>query len=48
MTGYETTDESGQAAVGSIALAPGAAGLDHWCFGGWGVDLWVGRVTRPH
>ena len=23
-------------------------GLDHWLFGGWAVDLWVGRVTRPH
>ena len=24
------------------------AGVDHWLFGGWGVDFLVGRVTRPH
>lgn len=23
-------------------------GIDHWLFGGWAVDFWVGRVTRPH
>ena len=22
--------------------------VDHWLFGGWGVDFLVGRVTRPH
>nr|WP_170955517.1 hypothetical protein [Ornithinimicrobium cerasi] len=22
--------------------------MDHWFFGGWAVDLWVGRLTRPH
>jgi hypothetical protein len=25
-----------------------AANLEHWFFGGWAVDLWVGRLTRPH
>lgn len=23
-------------------------GIDHWLFGGWGVDFLVGSVTRPH
>ena len=23
-------------------------GLEHWFFGGWAVDLWAGRPTRPH
>ena len=22
--------------------------MEHWFFGGWAVDLWVGRPTRPH
>jgi hypothetical protein len=22
--------------------------LDYWVFGGWAVDLYAGRVTRPH
>ena len=25
-----------------------AARLDYWLFGGWAVDFYVGRVTRPH
>ena len=48
MTGAGAADDAGLAAVGSVAAALDAAGLDHWCFGGWGVDLWVGRVTRTH
>ena len=24
------------------------AGIEHWLFGGWAVDFWVGEVTRPH
>ena len=34
--------------VGSASDALVAAGLEHWFFGGWAVDLWVGRPTRPH
>ena len=34
--------------VGSAADALEGAGLEHWFFGGWAVDLWVGRLTRPH
>ena len=36
------------AALAGAADALDSAGLDHWFFGGWAVDLWVGRVTRPH
>ena len=35
-------------ALRSAAVALEGAGLDHWFFGGWAVDLWVGRLTRPH
>ena len=24
------------------------AGVDHWLFGGWAVDFYAGRITRPH
>src|SRR5690242_4472858 len=24
------------------------AGIHHWLFGGWAVDLLVGEITRPH
>ena len=36
------------AGLASVAAALDAAGLEHWFFGGWAVDLWVGRVTRAH
>ena len=36
------------AAIESLDQALRAAGLDYWLFGGWGVDFWVGRVTRDH
>ena len=36
------------AALAGAADALDSAGLEHWFFGGWAVDLWVGRVTRPH
>lgn len=34
--------------VASVSRALDAAGLEHWFFGGWAVDVWVGRPTRPH
>ena len=34
--------------VGSASDALDRAGLEHWFFGGWAVDLWAGRLTRPH
>ena len=36
------------AAIASLSRALEAAGIEHWLFGGWGVDLWVGEITRPH
>jgi hypothetical protein len=36
------------AALASAADAMDSAGLEHWFFGGWAVDLWVGRQTRAH
>ena len=44
----ESDDEHGLAALGSAARALEEAGLEHWFFGGWAVDVWVGRLTRPH
>lgn len=45
----ESADYSrGLDALESAAMALEGAGLDHWFFGGWAVDLWVGRLTRPH
>jgi hypothetical protein len=40
--------ERGLAALGSASRALDAANVEHWLFGGWAVDLWVGRLTRPH
>jgi len=36
------------AALASASDALDSAGLEHWFFGGWAVDLWVGRLTRSH
>src|SRR5688500_797194 len=45
----ESADYSrGLDALRSAAVALEAAEVDHWFFGGWAVDLWVGRLTRPH
>lgn len=38
----------GLSMVESASSALDAADLEHWFFGGWAVDLWVGRPTRPH
>ena len=38
----------GLAALGSVAKAFDSAEIEYWFFGGWAVDLWVGRLTRPH
>lgn len=42
-----TPDEQ-LAAIASLDAALTDAGIDYWLFGGWGVDLWVGEVTRRH
>lgn len=36
------------AAIGHVNRLLDAAGVDHWLFGGWAVDFWTGRLTRPH
>jgi len=36
------------AALADVASAFDVAGIDHWLFGGWAVDLHAGRVTREH
>jgi hypothetical protein len=36
------------AALANAADALESAGLEHWFFGGWAVDLWAGRQTRAH
>ena len=48
MTRPLTEYERGLAALGSASGALEAAHLEHWFFGGWAADLWVGRLTRPH
>ncbi len=48
MTEQPTDYSRGLAALGSAARALEAAEVEHWFFGGWAVDLWVGRPTRPH
>ncbi|HYO33337.1 MAG TPA: hypothetical protein VES21_10850, partial [Nocardioidaceae bacterium] len=48
MTQQSMDDARGMAALGSAASALGAAELEYWLFGGWAVDVWVGRLTRPH
>ena len=48
MTEQRGEYERGLAALISAAGALDAANLEHWLFGGWAVDLWVGRLTRSH
>ena len=48
MTRHSTEYERGLEALRSASSALDAADLEHWFFGGWAVDLWVGRLTRPH
>jgi hypothetical protein len=35
-------------AIASVARLFRERGVDHWLFGGWAVDLWVGCMTREH
>src|SRR3954451_24620878 len=48
MTQQHGDSDRGLSMVGGASDALEAAGLEHWFFGGWAVDLWVGRITRPH
>ena len=36
------------AAIRDVHSVFEAARLDYWLFGGWAVDFYVGRVSRPH
>jgi dihydrofolate reductase len=35
-------------ALASIDESFRRAGIDYWLFGGWAVDFYAGRITRPH
>ncbi len=48
MTEQPDDFDRGLSMVGSASRAFDEADLEHWFFGGWAVDLWVGRLTRPH
>jgi len=48
MTQQSGEYDRGLSMVGSASNALEQAGLEHWFFGGWAVDLWAGRLTRPH
>src|SRR5829696_2310751 len=48
MTQPPSDYDRGLSMVGSASDALERAGLEHWFFGGWAVDLWVGGLTRPH
>lgn len=48
MTQRPSEYDQGLSMVRSASSALDAAELEHWFFGGWAVDLWVGRPTRPH
>jgi hypothetical protein len=36
------------ASIADITAALDANDIDHWLFGGWAVDFWVGAITRAH
>ena len=48
MTQQRSDYDRGLSMVRSASSALDAAELEYWFFGGWAVDLWVGRLTRPH
>jgi dihydrofolate reductase len=35
-------------ALAGVASDLERAGIEHWLFGGWAVDFYAGRITRPH
>jgi hypothetical protein len=34
--------------IKAVTKALGTAGISAWLFGGWGLDAWIGRITREH
>lgn len=46
---YRRPDAARQlAALAEVAARLDEANLQHWLFGGWAVDFYAGRITRPH
>ncbi|HEX4128046.1 MAG TPA: nucleotidyltransferase family protein [Acidimicrobiales bacterium] len=41
-------NESQLKALGRLHELFQSQGIDYWVFGGWAVDLYAGRLTRPH
>ena len=50
MDQVSTSSHSGQQldAIAGLAHLFRERRIDHWLFGGWAVDFWVGQVTREH
>jgi hypothetical protein len=47
ITGTPSGDEQ-LTAIADLSRVFDRHGVDHWLFGGWAVDFWVGGVTREH
>jgi dihydrofolate reductase len=46
---YRRSDASRQLdALADVAARLDEVGMEYWLFGGWAVDFYAGRVTRPH
>ena len=46
---YRRPDPARQlAALAEVAARLDESKLEHWLFGGWAVDFYAGRITRPH
>lgn len=46
---YRRSDAARQlGALADVAAQLDEAGIEHWLFGGWAVDFYAGRITRPH
>lgn len=48
MTAPDERESLQLAALADVGAALDHAGIEHWVFGGWAVDFYAGRVTRPH
>ncbi|HZT97442.1 MAG TPA: hypothetical protein VFB34_11475 [Chloroflexota bacterium] len=48
MDGIDSATRLQLEALSQVATALAAAGFEYWVYGGWAVDLYAGRVTRPH
>jgi hypothetical protein len=48
MSTPEFDPETQLAMISEISTAFSAEGIEHWLFGGWGLDFLAGKITRPH